>query len=514
MNPVVVLVAVTLFLSGLVGVTPAQAADEPPAVTVTWPEVTRFNPDQVDYTFTVTDTDGSGHLFAWWGASPQSVDPAPYPIPVPADGVVDMDFWTSMHGQVVIVRCPTATYDYLACQGVEAESPELDVFSAIALDNVDVVDDYLNPGPATARVSYAPALPTLTTTWALVDDPANPTQPPIASGTLDLGDLVTDPETGITSFPFTIPAGLASGDYYLTVHMAGDDADLGHLEGEFPPGRPQLVRVDSVTPELRVAKVPTTLYPASDNYLDSLEVRATASELTSGTLDVTDAAGIRVFRSAQHSVSPDGTIPSISWSGRSMSNRVVPAGRYTLKLTVVDAAGNQATWTSRVSVSHKKLQWVTYKRTLSASASRTGKPVIGRCSSLVKRPHGGLGYYSQTKCKGSNSESVVATDHGMYIPKAHQARYQWVQVTLNGSPATRSRNNYFVMGYVNPSNYKLVNERVFRTGNKHPGQRVTSRLIFDRKSDHPYVIWFNGLTAGSRYDVRSYTVQVRYQALR
>jgi hypothetical protein len=54
---------------------------------------------------------------------------------------------------------------------------------------------------------------------------------------------------------------------------------------------------------------------------------------------------------------------------------------------------------------------------------------------------------------------------------------------------------------------------VFRKGNgAHPGHRmnVTSRVIFDPKADKPYIIWSNGLNAGSRYNVRSYTIHVRY----
>jgi hypothetical protein len=55
-------------------------------------------------------------------------------------------------------------------------------------------------------------------------------------------------------------------------------------------------------------------------------------------------------------------------------------------------------------------------------------------------------------------------------------------------------------------------------GPGHAERRAATRansnyIVFDRNTDKPYVVWSSGLVVGSRYDVRSYTVQVRYQAL-
>jgi hypothetical protein len=210
-----------------------------------------------------------------------------------------------------------------------------------------------------------------------------------------------------------------------------------------------------------------------------------------------------------------------SWSGRTTAGKLVPEGHYTMELTSTDKAGNTATWSAPITVSHKHLQWTTFTRTVTAAASRTGKPYVGRCSTLASPakggPAGSLGFYSRTRCKGTSAQATVATNHGMYIPKALQNQYQWVQVTLNGGPATAAASNYIVMGYVSPSTGKLVHTSQFGKGTgAHAGQRIdtASRVVFDMRTSAPYLIWSNGLNGGSRYDVRSYTVRVRYQALR
>lgn len=513
MKPSAALGTVVLLVAGLLGLvpTPASAADAAP-VSVTWPEFTRFNPTVTDYEFTVADAGGSGHLFAWWepvGQPPGTPNPPQWPIP--HQGTATAESWGSGAGRIVVERCPTATYGEACVRA--AESPALEAYTGIMLNAFEVVDRVVKPGQATASVIAWPALPERVTSWQIVDNPRTPTRT-FASGTVTAAETVLQPDTSIVSFPFVVPTGIPSGQYYLLVSMSAETADFGHLGGTLDPFWPLEFYVDSEAPRLRAGKTSTLFYPARDGYLDDWWPQLSASEGTTGRLEVKDSRGVRVFLSAPQSVNEEGS--SLSWDGRSSAGRLVPEGRYQARVTVSDSVGHTDTWTGSVQVSLKKKQWLTFKRTVSAAASRTGKPLVGKCSTLARRPRGALGFFSQTTCQGSPEQGVVATNHGLYLPESYEDRYQSLRITMKGAPASRARTNYLVMGYVSPRNGKLVDDKVFRRGSSHRLVRVdeADRLIFDRRKARPYVIWSNGLTAGSRYLVRSYTVEVRYQVFR
>jgi hypothetical protein len=194
---------------------------------------------------------------------------------------------------------------------------------------------------------------------------------------------------------------------------------------------------------------------------------------------------------------------------------VAPAGTYTLELAVVDEAGNAASWSGRTVVSGKSLKPATWTRTFRASDLLMAK-TVGKCSKMVRKRHGALGFYSQARCKGSLRASLVSADFGVYLPPA-LGGYGTARVTLTGGPATRSPKNYLVFGYEGPNSSGLLNRTDFTKGNhKHAAPQVSLQndYVWDRQAAKPYLQWGAGLVAGSRYDVRKFTVTVRYVDLR
>ena len=504
-----------------IGTAPAASAEDPAPVTVTWPEVTQFNPTQTSYEFTVTNN-GTGHLFYSFGYANEYVWEVPaQPLPG-TDVTMDFTQWSQHQGVIKIWSCTGEDWaDDGSCTEA-ARSPQLAEYSSFLLGDHQGTPMPRGAGPNQTKIYYAPQPPMVTEptiTWELLNTDKRPFVPAV-TGVVSAAELDTSPDSDISKLPYTIPTGRPSGQYFLDVRMSADDPVFGHLEGSFGANDDLItVNLDSDAPVLNVRKTDPVIYPVSDGYHDGLTIRGTTNELTTGTFEVTNAAGQRVYRSTGHRMSDDinsNYYGAPSWSGR-RDGKIVPEGRYHLEYTAADSAGNKSTWTGSVAVSHKSLQWTTFKRTVSAKDSLSAKPYVGACSTLASRPQGALGFYSQTRCKGSVERSAVISNHGMYIPKAYQNHYDWLQVTLNGGPDTGSSSNYMVLGYISPRTGKMIYESVLRGGNgAHPAQRmnVTDRVIFDRSTDKPFIIWSNGLTAGSRYNVRSYTVQVRYQALR
>lgn len=419
---------VTLALLGglLVSVPVAATADDP---VVTWPEVTRFNPDLTDYSVTTSDPGGDGVLVAWRS-------PGVVPQELPHEGTVGLTLISDGTYTVEVTRCPEAYTRIEQCARV-SESPTLNVYSEMDLSSVHL-PRRVGAGVTEGTVRFRPALVDSQLSWSLISNADGQTH---ASGSQLVPARAS--HYGSADLRMDIPEDVPDGAYRVALTMTSDSVEFGRLEGSF--GEPV------------------------DMYVDQ----------------------------------EDG--------------QIVPEGEYQIAITGRDDYGNATQWSGAVEVSHKRIRTVTAKDTIKAARAMTGTPYVGSCSTLAKpakgEPKGSLGFYSQTKCRSTDKRSVVAAYHGVYLPKAFQGRYSWVRVTLHGGPATKARGNYIVHGYLHPRTKKVIYTRVFRKGDKaHRGKQFDH--IWDRTKDRPYTVWYTGLTAGSRYDVRSFTIEVKYQVLR
>ena len=504
--------------------TPAPAgatAADAPAVSVTWPTSTRVNPTVTPYEFTVTDNPTGAHLFYTWGWPDSPIWESGPGTPVAETGATTVDFGSAAgEGAVRIWSCPDTAWSD-SCLEV-ARSPHVDAWWDMRVYEGQGTPEWRRSGVQHVTYWYGPKAPLAdkpTGTWELLDANQQPLTPAV-TGPLTDADLAFSPDTGDSTLTFTIPDGLPSGTYYLDAHMSAESADYGHLEGSIGAGGSGLmeVMVDNDPPTVTVGKTPPVLYPAADDYVDFYTVLAKASEWSKGTLEVTNSHGDRVFKSlpSQLSSTDFNYTDAPAWNGR-QGGKIVPEGRYRATLTVVDLAGNATTWSTTFTVSHKRLQWTTFRKTVTAASSMVGKPYIGKCATLAHpAPRGSLGFYSATKCHGDAATAGVATNHGLYVPKAYQNQYEYMQVILNGGPATSAKSNYIHLAYLRPHSKRLWDGKFFTKGNgAHPGMRYGgSSGVFDKSTDKPYILWTNGATDGSRYNVRSYTVVVRYRALR
>ncbi|WP_109505888.1 hypothetical protein [Nocardioides speluncae] len=490
-----VLIAVPLAVIGLA--VPAYAE---PTVTVDWGTTSEFNADYYGYTFQITDAVAEperGTLYAEWQGERQAI---------PHNGRYTMDFVTGGIGTVKIVRC---VGEPEICTDTGAISPTIEVFKYASLDVEDFDDWLLRDGAQTAQLrSWDSRMrgATVDLTWYVR---LGEEGEPASSGTAQV--VVGDNDRA--SLPFTISKTTTG---YQELWIEGT-VDIGSFGRHRVRGHTEHFEVDATAPRVWTGASATAVYPVRDGYRDSINLKATTNEWTSGRLEILRGSSMlrRIWLT-------DRSDHVVRYDGRSSSGKVLAAGTYTARFTLKDRVGHEVTASRSFTVSGKRLVTRHFRRTYSAASTvvRNGA-TVGRCSTLAKPSArgwaGSLGFYSQTKCRRLN-DSLVATVNGVYVPKSVQARYGKLRVTMYGGGATRGvrhgRNAYIVMSYINRADDFAARAQFNGSLGQHAGRTVNAGGFVWKKTTKPYVLWFTGLTEGSNYDVKSYTVDLDYTVLR
>lgn len=301
--------------------------------------------------------------------------------------------------------------------------------------------------------------------------------------------------------------------YQISIESTGDpDSTCSAVE-------PKEFTVDN-TPTVitSVAARYTTFYPARDRYRDSIKLRF-------GFHDPVDGHSVKlVHRSTGRVIRVVDLVTNGSksayfvWNGRTKSGQLAPAGRYQLVVRSEDALGNRRTQalnarTFGITLSHKKLVAKTWRRTVSAQRS-VFRDDSGRCSVLrkpgVRRWAGSVGYYSQQRCKGAGMRSrMAAAVHRTRLPAA--PRYGTVQISVYGGEARRRTGHRASFGYfLRDGSVSKANVLGYVVGNHATTRRRATGLMDSKRQVH----WSVATGYGQKYDVRSFTVRLKYWALR
>jgi hypothetical protein len=470
-------------------------------LTVTWPAATQINPNVTSYTITVSDS-GPGNLFAtttWGGAA----------TPVAHSGQTTVDFVDDGEGAVMIVRCPG---DLGAdCVLTDAASPLIAVHRSVDLRSLtDGKRLSSSPGLLVVVPNVWPydGLSDVVFDWSLVD--AGGQQAASAS------DLARDPAT--FALAVEVPSGLSGGDYTLLVTAHG-------IFGGGPVTSETLstaVSIDTTMPEIVGATLASdVIFPVRDYFRDALEVDVTATETASLSfrLLAEDGTVLGDLPSRSASAAPSTTWV---WTGK-LGRHIVDPGNYRVEVRAQDLAGNYSDWTPtalfRVDLAEQKD--VTVTTTVTPSTSVFDR-YVGKCSSLVSPSShgwkGSLGYYSQTKCKSEKkTASVVVVWHAAWLPtpSVGDKSYHWVKVQAFGGAAKgHAKGAYMVMGYIDSKGAFDARKQLDRRARWHAGAKLSKMARFLWHQDgRAFFVWSNGLTAGSRYDIRSFKLQVNLRAL-
>lgn len=486
-----------LVLSALVAL-PTGPANADYDLGVTWPDVAVLNPDVDAYPITVVDT-GPGDLFAVWAGARQAV---------PHDGSVDVDFPSDGQGRVEIWRCIGDV-----CEWAGVSSPVLSVHRSLTA-NLSMVagrSRSRSPGTVTARV-YVYRFAGLTDVgfdWALRDGQGSD----LATGTSSLADF----DWG-ADFDVSVPAGLTGGTYPLAVtvhgHFPAGDLVSDELTTE--------VVVDDVGPVLSTEISAALFFPVADGYHDYVDITTSSSEPAVYRYDLLAEDG-SLLNSLSGFSEELATGAQRRWTGRAGGD-LVGAGTYRIQVTARDAVGNDSvTVTEPFTVDLARRKTVTTRTELAPSKVVYDK-FVGKCSSLVSpsshRWKFSLGYYSQTRCKrDKGNASAVVVWHAWWLPTSMRGlkSYETIWVDQYGGPAVGHARSYMVMGYIDTAG--AFGKRVqFNRGVRwHSATSVTSQYDFEHwiryQGGRPYVVWSNGLTAGSRYDIKTFSLNVRFEAL-
>lgn len=465
-------------------------------VTIAWPDLVEVAVPTTPYTFTVDDTAAApqGTLYAEWQGERQQI---------PHQGTHSMTFTMGGEGVITVIRCVEGD-----CRDTGIASPEVTVWKESPM-TLGEVSGIVTPGERTAQVDLPDAPDTeLELTWEL------------SYGDTSYGHglvTITTDDAGHATFPYTVPTG-RSGRLGLTAKTAYDQPPFGPHRATAAAA---YFDVDHAAPRLSLSLGTTSVYPVADGYRDQLTIRYGTSEQVTQRVQIRSSSGavIRSLATGTLGSGHTGATRTITWNGRDSADRVVPAGSYTVHVQGTDRVGRTATVTRSVTVSHKKLVQKTWRRTFRAGSLIAGAKV-GACSSL-RRPArsdwpGSLGLHSQTKCHRWPASAVRVT-HRASVPKAFGGRYGRLQVWLYGGGARGvpggGRDAYLAMGYLNsamqPAQLVQFNGVIAR----HTGRAVYGPKFIRDKASKPYLLWMAGLSGGSKYDVRSYTVKLTYFVL-
>ncbi len=464
---------------------------------VTWPAATTINPSTATYTLQISDVGGPGDLMAEWQGEPQAI---------PHAGTHNFAFNTDGTGVITILRCNPD------CVPAGVESPILVVYRALQVNPGATWTPAPVGGSANVTVQVVPDLGTATATvdWSLLET-VTPGSNVLATGSASVAQLAN----GDLPFTVTPPTDLPEGTYGLMVSVQATVSGLGVLSGTLT--EPAALIVDN-PPTVTVETTETLFYPFIDRYLDRLHYRFMVSEPATVSLRVIDATGSRVRGLVTRSVAADTWIDEV-WNGRDRRNRYLPAGVFRVVARATDTAGNVVEMISpEVTTSNAKLKMLTSTKTYTAKKTLNDK-FVGACSSLVSPSShgwsGSLGYYSQTRCKRmTNNASVVVGAHAWWIPEAVSGKYGKLKISAYGGGARGTRSAYAVMGYIRASDNEFLNRVQFPAGvGWHAGQSASVAPFVRFDAGRPFVVWNVGLTQGSRYDVKSFKVQIGYQAL-
>ena len=471
----------------------AQAAT--PALQVTWPEHTRFNPLTTDYTIaievdpdaelTVRSRNVHGYYSAYHSLPPSGL----LTIDFPADGIWEIAISACRGSDCVHTSSPTLRVqrdlDVQVDHGSLVAGPQRD----------------FRIGVGVGEMSYEGRLQVA---WSLA--PEEQPDDVVASGVADLPqtyDLLNVPG-------LRLPEGSGDGRYLLDLRLSMQTADFGLLEGSYST----VARWDSTAPTpVGFTLSGSVVYPALDGYLDTITAsfdRKPGADMV--TMIVTNEAGGEVERSR-----PGKLLRGFTFGGRDSRRRPLPPGPYSIELVTVDQAGNSSSVSRQVTLRPEVLTWTTTSTTFPATKLLVDT-FAGSCSSLVRspkgRPRGAVGLYSDQACRQPR-ESTVAAVFGARLAGSYKGRYRSFRVSVDGGAARRAKGSTAELSYYVRSRDKYDYRTTLRSKQgrqRGPAVDNVAALVVD-PIDNPSLYWSIATGGGNRFDVSTITVEVERQVL-
>lgn len=506
-NALRVVALASLVVGALATGTPqAGARSDVGAVTVTWPDVTAFNSAAYDYIVDI-GYNGPDQVVirdTKRGATFDSLSGGRYQVAFYGDGI----------SQLAVFLCHEGSCDEVA------ESPLLQVYGSL---HVPTAPAWMGPatsdyGNAFPRPPAGVETPAFDVDWQVSTPPASDGSP---------GTVVAEgAAAGVSAFPPPpATAGLVDGRRYVYSVRASMS---GPEWGSIAESKDTEFRWDSVAPAVTLEtgynvskggrttyKASDTFYPIEDGTGDKLMIDLTPDETVEHYVyEVVAGDGSTVARHGRTWLSDRSWQPT--WDGREFGGLLVPAGAYRLVLHAYDRAGNLASTERRITVSYEHERTVVFRHTYSPAKTQYDQ-LVGKCSRLEKpaRPNwpGSIGYMSGTPCS-TRAGTEVVTAHAVRVPWSNLHKYLSTRVSVTGGKATGAR-SYLVILYLTRNEGWDAPEVLDDNMGVHPGRTVDGfRTVLGVDEKRPTLVWEVGNANGAKYDVKSFTVTVKYRVWR
>jgi hypothetical protein len=465
------------------------------------PDVTWFTDDTVGpgqtASVTVADPQGGGTLHAVWEYAPGQFGSTP----LDRNGTTELSLIDGA-GPIQIERCSAVLELADTCTPFSPSwSKELQVHQQMSV-SVGTIANITAANPTATVALDTDVTGSYQLTWHLTIDGQ-----PVAGTGDTLSGALTD-SGGVPAFVVD-GATLNDGTYHLAGSLTVDNADFGTYQTDLPDA---VVNIHRIAPTVDGASSSrATIYPLIDTptYPRSVTFTFTGPEdygydhlILVRDSDGTTLTNLDAWTDTNHI--------SGTWDGRGADGTAAPAGGYTA--VVVDSWGNSAAVTAHVTVSPQRLVLRTFRTTVSASRSLVDK-YVGRCSQLrkpsLRRWSGSLGFYANSRCKRQTwNASAVATVHAVRVPAA--AEYRDVRVSLYGGAAKAMPRSRGVVRYLTAKGTWVAESVVSRSLGTHNGALQGMRGMLQ---DGRWFAWGFATAFNLRYDVRNFTVTVRYYVL-
>jgi flagellar hook assembly protein FlgD len=297
-----------------------------------------------------------------------------------------------------------------------------------------------------------------------------------------------------------------SGRYVVSIDTttSGTDAVRGHASSS--------VRIDSTPARVGGVRArPATFNPIRDHYKDSVVIGGRLSEdVAAMTLKISAANG-QTVRSIALGAHRSGSF-AVRWNGRTASGRVVPAGRYNYRFLTRDRLGNTGqSVPHRVAVSDKHLVRHTFTTTVSAKASFRSN-LSGACSGVFSPGERGwadsAGYYSDYYCVGSDAGGVAAAVHQARVPRA--MRYGQVRISAYGGSANGLGDVAAIILVDRRGHLSDAGRGLGPRVGPHRGPAADGE---DMVTGGGLLRWLTGTVDANWFDVKDYTVTLKYSVL-
>jgi hypothetical protein len=469
---------------------------------VTWPNDTTIGTGQ-GYSITVSDT-GGGQLFATWSRDFDQTRTA-----VAHTGTTSLPLSNDGEGQVHVLRCNIDVPDACRDTGVARSlAVNREIYANASLPQV-VNDTPISPAVGTKLQLnvYVNELSPVTLDWHLTR---------VSDGTAvdGFGGQVTGLGSDVASAHLLDLTGLGNGLYKLVGTVSKDTADFGTVTGTLPGTLD--FRVDNTAPVIGpVTKSASTVYPFQDGYQDTVTIsvpRTSYADVALLTI-VRDSTG-ETIRTLSPYCPSCGKNFTFIWNARMYPATGVPAGTYSLTVSITDKASNRGEVSAgKVTVIRKKTEAHTYRKVVTAAGSKIDQRV-GRCSTLRKPSlrgwAGSLGYYTNTKCRRTFDNSLVLTVHAVRAPQG-AVKYGALRMWSYGGAAKAAPRSLAYFEILNRDDeWNEASTRMSPTLSSHGGaERVGAHFV----SDDRYLFWRAYTAEGAKYDIKNFSVRLRYFTL-